>query len=386
MITLQDLALRAGVSTATVSRVLGGRGGISDKTRERVMEAVQALDYRNVPSLRDVARLAGVSQSTVSNVLNGRAAGEGSRKAVLRAAAELRYRPRATAAPLPRSVVLAMGEIPQNLHQSVNEAALALGFNVLSMPLDTYEPEAVVQHLEKGWACGAILFHVNDAALVRRCVALAPTVQCGAYLEVPGSYVVAIDYERAACELAEELLSVGKTRIRFFGDSDPGGRPSRYARAYAAGVRRALAERGLPEDRAEVVDLGRSALSGEYGRHADDVARWIAEPRDRRPDALLFMNGSAASAYVNLLGMAGIRIPEDVAVASLLGGRHDRQCRPYLTSLQPPLQDLGAEAMQVVADLADGKRARPNLQLFPHRIRFGGSTRKELCPYGFAED
>ena len=45
-VTMQDVAVEAGVDKATVSRVLKGDLRISEKTRIRVMEAVRALNYR----------------------------------------------------------------------------------------------------------------------------------------------------------------------------------------------------------------------------------------------------------------------------------------------------------------------------------------------------
>src|SRR5258707_7806358 len=43
--TLHEVARRAGVSAMTVSRVVNGRGGVDSETRQRVEEAIQALDY-----------------------------------------------------------------------------------------------------------------------------------------------------------------------------------------------------------------------------------------------------------------------------------------------------------------------------------------------------
>lgn len=47
--TLKDVAQRAGVSSATVSYVLNGKQSVSEKTKQRVLEAVRQLDY--VPDL-----------------------------------------------------------------------------------------------------------------------------------------------------------------------------------------------------------------------------------------------------------------------------------------------------------------------------------------------
>jgi LacI family fructose operon transcriptional repressor len=46
MAQIKDVARQAGVSVASVSRVMAGHPGVSEATRQRVLEAVQALDYR----------------------------------------------------------------------------------------------------------------------------------------------------------------------------------------------------------------------------------------------------------------------------------------------------------------------------------------------------
>lgn len=55
MSTIDDVAKLAGVSIATVSRVLNGKNGISDKTREAVQRAIEELDYKPSRSARDLA-------------------------------------------------------------------------------------------------------------------------------------------------------------------------------------------------------------------------------------------------------------------------------------------------------------------------------------------
>ena len=54
-VTMQDVALEAGVDKATVSRVLKGDHRISEKTRIRVMEAVRALNYRLDKNARNLS-------------------------------------------------------------------------------------------------------------------------------------------------------------------------------------------------------------------------------------------------------------------------------------------------------------------------------------------
>jgi len=386
MVTLHDIAKSTNVSAATVSRVLNGKGGIARQTAEKVLAAAKAAGYKSEPSLRDVAELAGVSAATASNVLNGRNVSHSCRAAVLQAAAQLSYQPRGQVAGRRKSVIYASQDSPVDIINSINTTANQLGYHVFYMPTTIYPADAYLQYLDSGQAAGIIFFNCSDSGLIRRCAARYPTVQCGAYTDIPGSHIVAIDYEQAARELLGELLDHGKKRIWFLTDlDDKNSQVGQYAQVYIAGLKRALQERGLPEAGVVIQDLGPFGLAGDFDYHSRIVEKWLSLPVAERPDALLCMNGTLAAAYINLLALAGIRVPEDIAIASFLGGRHDKQCRPYVTSLQPPNRSLGSEAMTVVADLIDGTKPRPKIMLFGHRIRFGGSTRQELCPFGLFE-
>ena len=387
MVTLHDIARKANVSVATVSRVLNGKGGISRKTTGNVLAAAQQVGYSNSPSLRDIAELAGVSTSTASNVLNGRNVSPESRQAVLLAAEKLNYQPRAAFPDERKAVIYASQDSPIDIINSINSVANQRGFHVYYMPTSIYSAETYLHYLNSGKAAGIIFFNCSDLELIRRCTASYPTIQCGAYTSVPGSYVVAIDYELAARELLTELLNAGKTRIQFLTYlEDKDSLFGRYAQVYISGLKRALRELNLPEKCLMIQDFGRYGQIGDFDFHSRVVADWVARPPAERPDALLCMNGTVAAAYINLLTIAGIRVPDDIAVASFLGGRHDKQCMPYITSLQPPVCSLGSEAMTVLADLCDGSRPRPQIMLFRHHIRYGGSTRKALCPFGLIEE
>lgn len=386
MVTLHDIAKIANVSAATVSRVLNGKGGISRRTTEKVMTAAQVAGYNNEPSLRDVAELAGVSASTASNVLNGRTVSQSCRTAVLQAAAQLNYLPRNHVTGCRKSVIYASQDSPVDIINSINTTANQLGYHVFYMPTTIYAADDYLHYLNSGQAAGIIFFNCSDTGLIRRCAARYPVVQCGAYSDIPGSHAVAIDYWQAARELLSEMLDHGKSRIWFLTDlDDQSNQAGQYAQVYIAGLKRALQERGLPESSMVIQDFGHFGLTGDFDYHSQVVDHWLSLPVGQRPDALLCMNGTLAAAYINLLTLAGIRVPEDIAVASFLGGRHDKQCRPFITSLQPPNRSLGSEAMTVVADLIDDARPRPKVMLFQHQIRYGGSTRPELYPFGLIE-
>lgn len=80
MATIVDVAKRAGVSTATVSRVLNGSANVSDKTKQRIMAAIEELNYnpnalgRNLRRMRTglvLVVLPSISNSFFSQVVKG---------------------------------------------------------------------------------------------------------------------------------------------------------------------------------------------------------------------------------------------------------------------------------------------------------------------------
>ena len=114
--------------------------------------------------------------------------------------------------------------------------------------------------------------------------------------------------------------------------------------------------------------------------HQPLIDQILSLPAAQRPDGLILPSSIMASSVVNLLGLHGISVPDDIAVVATIGGAYDFACKPYLTSVLPPFSELNYEAMRMLDNMICGRPGPQDIR-YPHKIRYAGSTRKELAPF-----
>jgi DNA-binding LacI/PurR family transcriptional regulator len=127
MVTIADVATEAEVSTATVSRVLNENGKVALKTRQKVNQAIEKLDYNveelddsgNEVTIKDVAAQSGVSEATVSRVINNTAhVTQETKEKVTKAITNLNYSPNANARYLRRNETKLIGLVIPDIWNS----------------------------------------------------------------------------------------------------------------------------------------------------------------------------------------------------------------------------------------------------------------------------
>lgn len=162
--------------------------------------------------------------------------------------------------------------------------------------------------------------------------------------------VVKCDNYGAAAELARHLIEAGRTRAAFIGQLS-----NADCRERLAGFADAYREAGLTLG--PVYDV----MNGEEG-----AERILA---DGMPASAIFAaTDSMAAACVQRLTAAGIRIPEDVAVAGFDDGGIAKKCKPNLTTVRQPIIDLGTHAVRLACDILSGSRERNAKVLLPVRL------------------
>ena len=288
-IGVREVAAAAGVSTQTVSRVLNGYPGIRETTRERVLAAVAALDYRVNNAARalgtSLTRTVGVVASDA--VLHGPAAGI----AALERAARARGRWIATAytdSDDPADIDTAVRHL---LAQGVDGIVLVAAHG--STPLDGYDVPIVPLYGESGT-------RQRDAAAL----------------------------------VVDHLADLGHRRIvELAGPSD-----WREALARTAGVADAVARRGMTP--AERVEGDWSAASGFAA--AESVAAAVAHGAT----AVAAANDQMALGLMAGLAARGLRVPVDVAVTGFDDNPDAAFYNPSLTTVR---LDVEGEAEYAVA-------------------------------------
>ncbi len=329
-VTLADVAARARVSPATVSRVLNGNYPVATSTRERVLRAVDELDYvLNGPASSLAAAtsdLVGILVNDIADPFFGIMAGAaqteiGGQEGTGRAGGEK------------LAVVCNTNGSPEReltyltLLQRQRAAAVVLTGGALEDPA----------HIE---AMSAKLAKLADGG--------TRVVLCGRP-PLPGSESIvaalAFDNRGGARRLTEHLLSLGHRRIGYV--AGPTERTT--TRHRLEGHRAALAAAGIDDDQ------DRLTVHGPYSRQSGYDA--TLELLRREPDltAVLAANDTVALGACAALRDQGLRIPEDISVAGFDDLPFSVDAVPALTTVRLPLYEAGARAGR----LAMGKETPP---------------------------
>ncbi|MEW1912494.1 LacI family DNA-binding transcriptional regulator [Kitasatospora sp. NPDC085895] len=330
-------------------------------------------------SLKDVAQRAGVSIKTVSNVVNGyQHVTPAMRERVQRAIDELGYRPNLTARHLRKGrtgiIALAVPELGNpyfaELAGAVIDAAARHDYTVL---LDhtggRRDQELLVcqgfrAHVMDGLILSPIELESED--LLAR-TDTSPLVLLGEReYDAPYDHI-AIDNVAAARLAVRHLVDTGRRRIAFLGAREESAR--RPAHLRLRGWREELDAAGLPAGDDLVV------ATEAYGR--EDGARAMAALLDRgpRPDAVFAYNDTMAVGALRTLADRGLRVPEDVAVVGFDDIDESRFAHTPLTTIAPDKEAIARLAVDCLVDRLAGtaatepRRARPG-----HRLVVRDST------------
>ncbi|MGW0215722.1 LacI family DNA-binding transcriptional regulator [Micromonospora chokoriensis] len=324
--------------------------------------------------LKDVAERAGVSVKTVSNVVNGYVHVRADTRArVEEAIVELNYRPNLSARHLRKGrtgvIALAVPElhIPYvaELARHVVTAAAAYGWTVL-----------IDQTGERVVACG-ITDHLIDGLIVSPSALTAedlagldgtPVVLLGERVEHGPADRVVIDNVTAAREITDHLIKLGRRRIAAIGPQRTD--ESASARLRLAGYADALRAAGLDYDEALV------APASAWHRADGAAAMRGLLTSGVRPDAVFCFNDTLALGALRALHEAGLRVPEDVAVAGFDDIEDGRFSIPTLSTVAPDKERIAHLAVELLANRLDGDRAAPARALSaPYRLELRESTR-----------
>ncbi|QGV80556.1 LacI family DNA-binding transcriptional regulator [Streptomyces ficellus] len=327
-VTLADVAARARVSPATVSRVLNGNYPVAAATRERVLRAVDELDYvLNGPAsalaaatsdlvgilVHDIADpffgiIAGAAQHAMVEGAPGRAGGE------------------------KLAVVCNTGGSPEReltyltLLQRQRAAAVVLTGGAVDDPEHTAATAAKLARLTNGGT---------------------RVVLCGRP-PVPGAAVTAtltFDNRGGARRLTEHLLSLGHERIGYV--AGPAERTT--TRHRLEGHLSAMRDAGL------AAGLDRLTAHGSYDRRSGYDATLELLRREPGLTAIAAANDTVALGVCAALRDQGRRVPDDVSVAGFDDLPFSVDAAPALTTVRLPLHEAGARAGR----LATGTEAPP---------------------------
>ena len=327
MATIQDVAKRAGVGAATVSRVLNGNGYVKTETRERIQDAIDELAY----TPNEMARNLFYRKNQIVAVI----------------VPELAH-------PFFSEVV-----------NAVEVALSAVGYQ--AMVCNTfYEQSYELQYIDmlKRQSVDGIIFAAHTSEGLEEYANLQRPIV--AIDRILGKYIpcVRADHESGGRMAAEELIACGcRNVVQFVGKDE------RVTSAYDkrhevfAGV---MAQKGI---KCHSIGIQWSSFSSEQYQQC------AKEAFDLYPDLDgVFGADLYAMASLQYALSIGRRVPEDTCIVAYDGTNMTRFLTPKLTTICQPMEQLGKEAVRLIMDKIEGKKNVDRSVILPVEFRWGQTT------------
>ena len=334
------------------------------------------MSRRRPPTSQDVADRAGVSRTVVSFVLNNRphtGISDETRQRVLRAAAELDYRPNRAARNLVSGLTHTLGVVVSETRQDaygdaflpsllrgVDDAARIAGYRILIDYLDdrdnAHSSLAMVREraIDGVIVCGPGPERHVLGLLVEEGI---PSVVVGD----PGNYAcpsVDIDNVAAARSAVAHLVAHGYRRVGMISNV-PFHFPTAQSRRQ--GFLDALHAGGIEEDERMIVEGG---LDDGSGRRAMEILLQLAI----RPDAVFAASDQVAFGALAAVHAAGLRVPDELAIIGFDNLPLAAHTHPSLSTVQVPAVDLGRAAGQCLLVLVDHRQPELMRVLLPTKL------------------
>jgi LacI family transcriptional regulator len=356
LVTLYDVAHRAGVSIATVSRVLHGQDRVRDTTRARVRAAIEELGY--VPD--------GAAQSLAT-----------SRKEVIGLVCVEHAGLKPNQYDVESMSLLFYDEVIHGVEARIRERHWSLLLTYLSEK-ETLgaepESEPVLPRLLTlaGKVDGLLIGEGAVApALVARLGGRVPVVVVAGDPAQRVADVVVTDNYSGATALVEHLI-VEHGRQRLFHVDGPVTAPDAKMRRLAM---------------QQVIDAHPPAkLTGSHTgrfsvRSGEDAGEWLlAGVGDGAlPDAIVCANDQMAIGVLRALAAHGIRVPQDVAVVGFDDIFTASLCDPPLTTVHQPIRQMGEHACDRLFKRMADPSLRPKVEMLPQELVLRSSCG---CPPG----
>jgi LacI family transcriptional regulator len=306
---------------------------------------------------RDVARLAGTSEAVVSYVLNGgpRGVAPATRDRVLAAVEQLDYRPNAVARSLRTRRTMTFGLIvPDNsnpffaeLARGIEEVGFEHGYTMLlGNAMDDDEREAAyIRTLLDRQVDGLMLVpaHGPSTWMAELSQATVPRLVLDRELAIPDATQVLADNLGGARAATAHLLEHGRRRVGCLA-GNAGLHPTVDR---VAGWRAALSEAAIDPD-------GMPLLHVPFGReHGYRAGRQLLDRGDH-VDALFVTSDEQAIGVLRAAAECGVRVPDDLAVCSFDGIDASAYTVPALSTIRQPIEQICRKAVEwLVARIVD---------------------------------
>lgn len=320
MANIKDVAALAGVSTSTVSRTLSGTVPVSDETRERVMKAVETLNYKPNALAKGLRRgTTKLISLMIPNIMN----------------------------PIYPAVT-----------RGIEDRARSLGYNVILCNTDEVrEIEAgYINNLQVSWVDGYIFATASkESDHIRELHEKdIPVVLLFRGMDLPVDQIL-VDNFTGAYDAVTYLINQGHRSISIFnGQLSIDLFQERYN-----GYLKALEDAGIEFDSNLVLQ---SVNNLERTNSYPDMMEMLK--KGIRPDAIFVSSDPMALGIMRAARDFGLRIPEDISIIGFDNLESSAMLEPPLTTISQPLYKMGALAAERLIAQIENKGKRKSSRIF----------------------
>ncbi len=302
-VTIYDVASEAGVSLATVSRVINGSSVVKGPTRARVQAAIEKLGYKPNAIAQGLAL-----QKTTTIALV-----------------------------IPEASFTYTGQIINGLIDVAKIYSYNIMLHTITEGITAIGD--VIDDIIKSNVDGVILY--NDKLMMKEMEELArysiPMVVIGNRFNAKNVCCVYVDIRKAIFELTTKYLEENKTRIAIVED-----RKNPFAcEQMILGAEDAYRRKNLTFD-------GFLKIPADTRTSYAFLSRWL---KDHRYDVMIGYRDSQAMAILNTAKEEGIGVPEEMEIVCVIDTKYNSMTRPQISSFSIPSYDLGAVSMRVMTKM-----------------------------------
>jgi LacI family transcriptional regulator len=328
-ITLQDIGRKLGLSTTTISLALRDHPRISEVTKTRVLKLIAELKYE--PDR--VARALVMGKSSLIGVI------------------------------VPNSSDPYYSEV----FKGIEDGARALGYHVL-LSNGSYDMSSYAQRVKemKSLRVDGIIaappFKRERPSLEGFLQELQesgfPLVLVNRQLKPALFHQVSADYRSGVRMTVEMLASLGHRRVGYI-SGEPAVLPIRQRLA----AFRAFARMHRFDDDPALFETGALTHSGGYS-----ACRRLWNAGSRRPTAIVTFSDTVGVGALRFFNEQGLKIPEEVSIASFDGTVLSEFTQPQLTTVATPMYEVGKQAFELFLGAIKGKYSSPRNVVLPVKL------------------
>ncbi|GEL77663.1 LacI family DNA-binding transcriptional regulator [Tenuibacillus multivorans] len=311
MANILEVARRAGVSSATVSRVLNKTGTVSSNTRFKVEKAIEELKYepsmlgrnlRNSESRLLLVLIPNFSNPYYTEIING-----------------------------------------------IEDYSIANGYNILLCETDSNpDRENIFFNMVKNKLADGII-SMDPTVNMQKLTELAdehPIILCSEYDEGGSIPYVAIDNESAAYKAIKHLIKLGNHNIGLINTDEK----FLYARQRRKGYERALKEFNLPIRNEWIY-----TTAGLDFQHGVQAMRKLLQLNEK-PSAVFAVSDTLAIGALKELNVRGLNVPDDLSVVGFDNISFSNMTTPTLTTVAQPMYKMGFTAASMLINSIKGRK------------------------------